>query len=65
MTVNVSEAYVSEVLAIQGATVPPEAPKTISAALGAQLAAAAPAYAALPFEAEPGTFLAVLAKERP
>jgi hypothetical protein len=65
MTVKVSEAYVSEVLAIQGAAVAPEAPKAISAALGAQLAAAAPAYAALPFEAEPPTFLAVLAKEQP
>jgi hypothetical protein len=65
MTVKVSEAYVSEVLAIQGAAVAPEAPKAISAALSAQLAAAAPAYAALPFEAEPGTFLAVLAKEQP
>ena len=65
MTVKVSEAYVTEVLAIQGATVAPEAPKAISAALSAQLAAAAPAYAALPFEVEPGTVLAVLAKERP
>ncbi len=65
MTVKVSEAYVSEVLAIQGAAVAPEAPKAIAAALGAQLAAAAPAYAALPFEAEPPTFLAVLAKEQP
>ena len=65
MTVKVSEAYVTEVLAIQGAVVAPDAPKAISAALSAQLAAAAPAYAALPFEVEPGTFLAVLAKERP
>jgi len=65
MTVKVSEAYVSEVLSIQGAAVAPEAPKAIAAALSAQLAAATPAYAALPFEAEPGTFLAVLAKERP
>jgi len=65
MTVKVSEAYVTEVLTIQGAAVAPETPKAISAALGAQFAAAAPAYAALPFEVEPGTFLAVLAKERP
>ena len=46
-------------------TVAPEAPRAISAALSAQLAAAAPAYAALPFEVEPGTFLVVLAKEQP
>jgi hypothetical protein len=65
MTVKVSEAYVSEVLSIQGAVIAPEAPKAIAPALGAQLAAAAPAYAALPFEAEPATFLAVLAKEQP
>ena len=65
MTVKVSEAYVTEVLAIQGAAVAPEASKAIAAALSAQLAAAAPAYAALPFEAEPGTFLAVQAKEQP
>jgi hypothetical protein len=65
MTVKVSEAYVSEVLSIQGAAVAPEAPQAISTALGAQLATAAPAYAALPFEAEPATFLAVLAKEQP
>jgi len=38
---------------------------TLVFALSAQLAAVAPAYAALPFEAEPGTFLAVLAKEQP
>ena len=64
MTVKVSEAYVGEVLAIQGAAVAPEAPRAIAAALSAQLAAAAPAYAALSFETDPGAFLAVLAKER-
>ena len=65
MTVKVSEAYVSEILAIQGAAVAPEAPKAISPALAAQLATAAPAYAALPFETEPGSFVAALAKEQP
>jgi hypothetical protein len=65
MTVNVSEAYVSEILAIQGVTVVPEAPQAIAAALTGQLAAAAPAYAALPFEAEPAAFFAVVASERP
>jgi hypothetical protein len=43
----------------------PEAPQAIAAALTGQLAAAAPAYAALPFEAEPATFRAVAASERP
>jgi hypothetical protein len=65
MTVKVGEAYVTEVLAIQGVAVAPETPKAIAAALATQLAAVAPAYAALPFEAEPGTYLAALAKEQP
>jgi hypothetical protein len=52
-------------LALQGVTVAPEAPKAIAAALTAQLAAATPAYAALAFEAEPATFVAVMAAERP
>jgi hypothetical protein len=65
MTVKVSEAYVSEVLALQGVAVAPEAPHAIAAALSGQLATAAPAYAALPFEIEPATFDAALRKERP
>jgi len=65
MTVKVTEAYVSEVLTMQGVAVAPEAPKAIAPGLSGQLAMAAPAYAALPFEVEPATFLAVLAKEQP
>jgi hypothetical protein len=65
MTVKVTETYVAEILALQGVAVPPEAPKAIAAALTAQLAAATPAYAALAFEAEPATFVAVMAAERP
>lgn len=65
MTVKVAEAYVSEILAIQGVAVPPEVPKAIAAALTTQLAAATPAYAALAFEAEPASFVAVMAAERP
>jgi hypothetical protein len=65
MTLKATEIYVSDALTLQGIHASPEAPKAIAAALSAQLAAAAPAYAALPFEAEPATFLAVLAKEQP
>jgi hypothetical protein len=65
MTGKASEAYVSEVLALQGVAVPPEAPKAISIGISVQLSRSAPAYAALPFEAEPATFLVMLAKERP
>jgi hypothetical protein len=65
MTVKVSEAYISEILAIQGVTVVPETPQAIAAALTGQLAAAVAAYTALPFDAEPATFLAVVASERP
>jgi hypothetical protein len=65
MPVKVTEAYVAEILAVQGVAVPPEAPKAIAAALGAQLATVAPAYAVLPFEAEPATFFAVATRERP
>jgi hypothetical protein len=65
MTVRVTETYVAEILATQGVAVPPEAAKAIAAALAAQLAKAAPAYAALPFEAEPASFVAVTARERP
>jgi hypothetical protein len=65
MTVKVTESYAAEMLALQGVTVAPEVPKAIAAALTAQLAAATPAYAALAFEAEPATFVAVMAAERP
>jgi hypothetical protein len=65
MTVKVTEAYVAEVLAVQGVAVAPGAPQAIAGALSAQLATAAPAYAGLPFEAEPASFAAVTARERP
>jgi hypothetical protein len=65
MTGRVTETYVAEMLAIQGVAVPPEASKAIAAGLGAQLAKAVPAYAALPFEAEPATFFVVATRERP
>lgn len=65
MTLKATEIYVSDALALQGVHPGPDAPRAIAAALGAQLATAAPAYAALPFEAEPGTFLATLGKEQP
>jgi hypothetical protein len=64
MTGKASEAYVTEVLALQGVAVPPEASKAISVGVSVQLTRAAPAYAALPFEIEPATFLVHLAKER-
>ncbi|HSD52969.1 MAG TPA: hypothetical protein VLC47_02330 [Burkholderiales bacterium] len=54
----------SEVLALQGVAVPPEAPKAISIGISVQLSRSAPAYAALPFEVEPATFLVMLARER-
>jgi hypothetical protein len=64
MSVAVTEAYVKEVLALQGVAVAPEAPKAIAVGISVQLTRAAPAYAALPFEVEPATFLVTLAKER-
>jgi hypothetical protein len=65
MTTEVTPSYVIDALALQGVAVAPEAPKAIAAALTAQLAAATPAYAALAFEAEPASFVAVMAAERP
>ena len=65
MTVRVTETCVAEILAAQGVAVPPEAAKAIAAGLSAQLARAAAAYAALPFEAEPASFVATSARERP
>jgi hypothetical protein len=65
MTSKISETYVTEVLALQGMAVAPEAAKVIAPALSAQLGAAAAAYAGLPFEAEPPTFLVVRDAEKP
>ncbi len=59
-----TERYVAEALALQGVTPGEGAPKVIAAALSAQLATAAPAYAALPFEAEPSGFAAVVDREK-
>jgi hypothetical protein len=56
--------YVTEALALQGAAIAPEAAQAIATTVSAQLAAAAAAYAALPFEAEPPTFLVALAAEK-
>ncbi len=59
-----SETYVAEALALQGVTPAEDVPKLIAAALSAQLAAAAPAYASLPFEAEPSGLRVVLEREK-
>ena len=64
MSAAVTEAYVNEVLSAQGVAVAPQAAKAIAAVLSHQLATAAGTYAALPFEVDPATFLAVLAAER-
>jgi hypothetical protein len=59
-----TERYVAEVLALQGTMAGEDVAKTIAPALSAQLAAAAAAYASLPFEAEPSGFLGVVAREK-
>ena len=59
-----SEKYVAEVLELQGVMPTEGAAKAIAPALSAQLAAAAAAYASLPFEAEPSGFVAVVAREK-
>ena len=64
MSVTASETYVTDALALQGAAIAPDAAQAIAPTLSAQLAAAAAAYAALPFEAEPATFLVVRAAEK-
>ena len=61
---SANEAYVTGALALQGVTVAPAAAQAIAATVSAQLAAAAAAYAALPFEAEPPNFFVVLAAEK-
>ena len=70
MSAKATENYVTEVLALQGVGVAPEAARPIAATLSAQLAAAEAGYAALAFEAlafevEPATFLVALDRERP
>jgi hypothetical protein len=59
-----SEKYVAEVLELQGVMPTEGAAKAIAPALSAQLAAAAAAYASLPFETEPSGFVAVVAREK-
>jgi hypothetical protein len=59
-----TERYVAEVLAVQGVTPSEDAAEAIAPTLTAQLAAAAPAYASLAFEAEPSGYLAVAAREK-
>ena len=59
-----TERYVAEVLALQGTMAGEDVAKAIAPALSAQLAAAAPAYASLPLEAEPSGFFAVVAREK-
>jgi hypothetical protein len=54
------ETYVAEAFALQGVTLHAGAAARIAAALDAQMAIVAPAYAALPFEAEPSGFLLAL-----
>ena len=59
-----SEKYVAEVLELQGVMPTEGAAKAIASSLSAQLATAAAAYAALPFETEPSGFVAVVAREK-
>jgi hypothetical protein len=59
-----SETYVAEAIALQGVIPTEGAPKLIAAGLSAQLAAAAPAYASLPFEAEPSGLCVALEREK-
>jgi hypothetical protein len=65
MSSRIHESYVTDALAVQGVSATPEAARAIAAALAAQLAAIESAYGAVPFEAEPATFAAVTAGERP
>jgi len=59
-----SETYVAEALALQGVMPTEDAPKLIATGLSAQLAAATPAYASLPFEAEPSGLFVTLEREK-
>jgi len=59
-----SEKYVADVLELQGVMPTEGAPKAIAPALSAQLAVTTPAYASLPFEAEPSGFAAAVAREK-
>jgi len=59
-----SETYVAEALALQSVMHSEDAPQKIARGLSAQIAAAAPAYAALAFEAEPASFLAAMEREQ-
>jgi hypothetical protein len=59
-----SEKYVAEVLELQGVMPTEGGAKAIAAALSAQLATAAAAYASLPFETEPSGFVAAVAREK-
>ena len=61
---GVTPQYVAAVLAAQGYVVTPDAAQAIAAALAAQVAAAAPAYARLAFEVEPAGFFASLQNGR-
>lgn len=64
MPLKATGSYVTDALALQGADARPEDARAIAAALAAQLAAVTPAYAALPFEAEPSGFLLESVAER-
>jgi hypothetical protein len=61
---HATDKYVAEVLALQGVMPSEDAGRAIAPGLSAQLAAAAAAYASLPFEAEPAGFLAAIAREK-
>jgi hypothetical protein len=60
MTIEVSADTIRATLAAQGYAVSTDAAAAIAATLSAQLNSAAPAYAALKFEAEPAGFAALL-----
>jgi hypothetical protein len=64
MSVQSSEFYVTGALALQEVAVAPDAAEAIASTLSAQLGAVADAYASLPFEAEPPTFLVAQAAEK-
>ena len=59
-----NDKYVAEALALQGVMASEDAARAIASALSAQLVTAAPAYASLPFEAEPSGFMAAVAREK-
>jgi hypothetical protein len=59
-----TEKYVAEVLALQGVMPSEDAAKAIAPSLSTQLASATPAYASLPFEAEPSGFAAPVPREK-